>query len=74
MFKTSHLGILNFGFLSLYPFRTKNANFIPDSKPTPFPKRRSFSFEVKGKIGIPLGFSVHGMDKSERKPNFDIPK
>jgi hypothetical protein len=27
MFKTSHLGVSNFGFLSLCPFRTENANF-----------------------------------------------
>jgi hypothetical protein len=56
MFKTSHLAVSNFGFLSLCPFRTENfnenANFIPDSKITPFwvpklqhppnPKQRRF--------------------------------
>ena len=58
IFKTSHLGVSNFGFLSLYPFRTENVNFIPDSKTTPFPKRHSFSFGVRGKISNPLEFSI----------------
>ena len=29
MFKTSHLGVSNFGFLLLYPFYTENSNEIP---------------------------------------------
>jgi hypothetical protein len=73
MFKTSHLGVSNFGFLSLYPFRTENANFAPGFKTTPLPKRHSFSFGVRGKIGILLGFFVR-KGQSERKPNFDTPK
>jgi hypothetical protein len=76
MFKNSYLGVLNFGFPSLSPFVQKilrNANFTPDSKTTPFPKRRGFSFGASGKIGIPLGFSVWN-GQSERKPNFDTPK
>jgi hypothetical protein len=73
MFKTFHLGVSNSDFLSLCPFRTENANFILDSKTTPFPKRHNFSFGVKGKIDIPLGFSVRNR-QSERKLKFNTPK
>jgi hypothetical protein len=42
MFKSFHLGVLNFGFLSLCLFRTeiiRNSNFTRDSITIPFPKR-----------------------------------
>jgi hypothetical protein len=58
MFKTSHLGVSKFGFLSLCPFYAENVNFTPNSKTTLFSKQHSFSFGDKGKIGIPLGFSA----------------
>jgi hypothetical protein len=73
IFKTSYLGVSNFSFLSLCLFCTENAKFTIDSKTKPFSKRRSFSFGPRGKIGIPLGFSVW-KGQSERKPNFDTPK
>jgi hypothetical protein len=73
MFKTFHLGVLNFGFLSLCYFGIENDNFTPNSKTTSFPKQHSFSFEVKGKIGISLRFSAQ-KGQSERKSNFDTPK
>jgi hypothetical protein len=73
MFKTAHLSVSNFGFLSLCPSRTENVNFIPDSKTIPFPKQHSFNFGVRGKIDIPLRFSVWN-GQSKRKPNFNITK
>jgi hypothetical protein len=73
MFKTFHLSVSTFDFLLLCPFHTENVNFISNSKTTPFPKRRSFNFEVKGKIDILLGFFVRN-EQSERKLNFDTPK
>jgi hypothetical protein len=47
----------------------RNVNFTPDSKTIPFLKRCHFSFGVKDKIGIALGFSVQN-EQSERKPKF----
>jgi hypothetical protein len=73
MFKNSYLGVSNFGFLSLCLFHTENANFTTGSKTTPFPKRYSFSFGVRGKIDIAFGFSVRNK-QSERKPNFNTPE
>jgi hypothetical protein len=73
MLKNSHLGVSKFGFLSLYPFCTENANFTTNSKITPFSKRRGFSFGIKGKIDIPLEFFIRN-EQSERKSNFDIRK
>jgi hypothetical protein len=73
MFKISHLRLPNFDFLSLCLFHTENANFTLNLKTTPFPKQHSFSFGVKDKIGILLGFYVRN-EQSERKPNFDTPK
>jgi hypothetical protein len=67
MFKTSHLSVSNFGFLSLCPFRIENVNFISKSKTTPFSKRLSFSFEIKNKIGIPLRFYVRNGQSGENQ-------
>jgi hypothetical protein len=42
MFKISHLGVLKFSFLSLYPFRTENHNRILILPLTPKQKPHCF--------------------------------
>ena len=57
MLKNYHLGI------SIL----RNANFIPNSKTIPFLKWHRFSFRVRDKIGIVLGFFIRN-EQSKRKP------
>ena len=62
MFKTSHLRVSKFGFLSLCPFRTKNPNKIPILPQNYASFWKQCSFWVKGKIGIAKNF-LYGKDK-----------
>jgi hypothetical protein len=73
MFKTSHLGVSKFGFLSLCPFRTENPNEIPILSLTPKLKLRRFGNGVVLESKVKLAFSVRN-GQSEKKPKFDIPK
>jgi hypothetical protein len=73
MFKTSHLGVLKFGFLSLCPFRTENPNGMPILSLTPKLKLRHFENGVVLESWIKLAFSIRN-GQSERKPKFNIPK
>jgi hypothetical protein len=56
MFKTSHLGVSKFDFLSLCPFRIENHNEMPILSLAPKLKLRRFGngiiLESRGKIGI----------------------
>ena len=62
MFKTSHLGVLKFGFLSLCPFGTENPNemLILSLKTISFSEH--CSFRVMSKIDIAKKF-MYGKDK-----------
>jgi hypothetical protein len=73
MFKTSHLGVSKFGFLSLCPFHIKNSNGMPILSLTPKLKLCRFRNGVVLKSGEKLAFSVRN-GQSEREPKFDIPK
>jgi hypothetical protein len=56
IFKTSHFGVSNFIFLSLYPFRTENPNRISILPQNDTSFWKQYSFGVKGKIGIAKNF------------------
>jgi hypothetical protein len=73
MFKTSHLGVSKFGFLSLCSFCTENHNEMPILPLTPKLKLRHFGNGVVLESRIKLAFSVRN-GQSERKPKFDTPK
>jgi hypothetical protein len=62
MFKTSHLGVSNFGFLSLCPFHTKNPNRMPILSQNYALFWERCNFGIKGKIGIANDF-LYGMGK-----------
>jgi hypothetical protein len=53
-FKTSHLGVSKFGFLSLCPFRTENLNAMPILLQTPKLKPRRFGNSVVLESGVKL--------------------
>jgi hypothetical protein len=73
MFKTSHLGVSKFGFLSLCPFCTENPNGMPILPLTPKLKLRHFGNSVVLESGVKLAFFVRN-GQSKGKPKFDIPK
>jgi hypothetical protein len=72
-FKTSHLGVSKFGFLSLCPFHTKNPNAMPILSLTLKLKLHHFRNSVVLELGVKLVFFVRN-GKCERKSKFDIPK
>jgi hypothetical protein len=73
MFKTYHLSVSKFGFLSFCPFRIKNLNEMPILPLTPKLKLRYFGNGVVLESGVKLEFSIW-KGKSERKPKFDTSK
>jgi hypothetical protein len=56
MFKTSHLGVAKFDFLSLYPFRIENPNGMSILLQNYASFWERYSFRVSGKIGIAKDF------------------
>jgi hypothetical protein len=73
MFKTSHLGVSKFDFLSLCPFHTEKPNAVPILPLTPKLKSCHFGNGVVLELGVKLTFSVW-KGQSERKPKFDTTK
>jgi hypothetical protein len=73
MFKTSHLGVSNFNFLSLCLFRTENPNGMSILPLTPKLKLRRFGNGVVLESKVKLAFFVRN-GQSERKSEFDTPK
>jgi hypothetical protein len=73
MFKTSHLGVSKFGFLSLCPFRTENPNGMSILPLIPKLKLPRFGNGVILESGVKLAFFVRN-GQSERKPKFNTPK
>ena len=62
MFKTSHLSVSKFGFLSLCPFRTENPNEMPILPQSYVSFWERCSFGVRSKIGIAKDF-LYGKGK-----------
>jgi hypothetical protein len=58
MFKTSHLSVSKFGFLSLYPFRTKNSKGMLILPLTSKLKLRRFGNGVVLELGVKLAFFI----------------
>jgi hypothetical protein len=56
MFKTSHLGVSNFSFLSLFPFRTENLNKMSILLQNYMSFWKWYSYGVRGKIEITKDF------------------
>ena len=73
IFKTSHLCVSMFGFLSFCQFCTKNPNGMPNLPQNYALFWERYSFGVRGKIGIAKNF-LYGIGQSERKLKFDTPK
>jgi hypothetical protein len=73
MFKTFHLGVSKFGFLSLCPFHTENPNGMPILPLTPKLKLHRFGNGVVLELGVKLLFYVRN-GQNERKSKFDTPK
>jgi hypothetical protein len=66
MFKTSHFDVSKFGFLSLCPFRTENANRISILPQNDASFWEQCNFGVRGKIGIAKDF-LYGRGKVREK-------
>jgi hypothetical protein len=66
MFKSSYLGVSKFGFLSLYPFHTKNPDGISILPQNYGSFYEQCSVRVGGKIGIAKKF-MYGMGKVREK-------
>jgi hypothetical protein len=62
MFKTSHLGVSKFDFLSLCPCRTENPNRMSILPQNYMSFWERCNYGVKGKIGIAKNF-LYGMGK-----------
>jgi hypothetical protein len=58
MFETFYLGVLKFGFISLYPFRIENPNEISILLLIPKLKLRRFGNGVVLELGVKLTFFV----------------
>jgi hypothetical protein len=72
MFKTSHLGISKFDFLSLCPFRIENPNRMSILSQNYMSFWEQCSYGVRGKIRIAKDF-LYGMGKVRENQSL-IPK